>query len=130
MLQFFISLLLLIAPTGEAPAWENCCWKKTESGLKYKIESPGNGSKIIAGEECEIVWVWYKKNGMVIENMLNQEGHKWKAKSGMFVRGFEEGLMLLNRGGSAFIKIPAQLAYGKQGRQGEKTFCYYIKILE
>ena len=34
------------------------------------------------------------------------------------IPGFEEGLMLLNKGAKATIILPSKLAYGEQGNQG------------
>jgi FKBP-type peptidyl-prolyl cis-trans isomerase len=111
--------------------WTDCCWEKTSSGLEYKIEKPGEGKKLQRGDSVNIRWIWYDcETGQVLENSLELMGvFKWSVGSGRFIIGFEEGFKKLKRGGSAYLKIPPKIAFGKKGLDGRKTFCYFIEVL-
>ena len=110
--------------------WVDCCWEKTSSGLEYKIENAGEGKKLQPGDSVNIRWIWYDcETGEVLENSIELMGiHKWAVGSGVFIIGFEEGLRKLKKGGSGYIKIPPKIAFGKNGLNGRKTFCYYIVV--
>src|SRR5262245_37065279 len=128
---FFTLFLIVISEYCFAQKWDDCCWKKTTSGLEYKIEDPGEGKKLQLRDSVNIRWIWYDcETGEVLENSLELMGiHKWSVGSGVFIIGFEEGLRQLKRGGKAFLKIPPRIAFGKNGLDGRKTFCYYIEVL-
>jgi FKBP-type peptidyl-prolyl cis-trans isomerase FkpA len=111
--------------------WEDCCWEKSASGLEYKIEKPGEGKKLQRSDSVNIRWIWFDcETGEVLENSLEIMGvYKWSVGSGVFVIGFEEGFKKLKRGGTAYLKIPPKIAFGKNGLNGRKTFCYFIEVL-
>ena len=132
-MRSILFLLLTIITSNDllSQKWTDCCWEKTSSGLEYKIENPGEGKKLQLGDSVNIRWVWYDcETGEVLENSLEIMGiYKWSVGSGVFVIGFEEGFKKIKRGGSAYLKIPPKIAFGKKGLNGRKTFCYYIEVL-
>ena len=127
---FFLVFFTIASGNLLSQKWVDCCWEKSASGLEYKIEKPGEGKKLQRGDSINIRWIWYDcETGEVLENSLELMGiHKWAVGSGVFIIGFEEGLENLKRGGSAYIKIPPKIAFGKKGLNGRKTFCYYIVV--
>ena len=110
--------------------WIDCCWERAASGLEYKIEKPGDGEKLHLGDSVNIRWIWYDcDTGEALENSMELMGiHKWAVGSGVFIPGFEEGLRKLRKGGSAYLKIPPKIAFGKKGLNGRTTFCYFIVV--
>ena len=111
--------------------WVDCCWKKSETGLEYKIEKKGKGKKLEQGDSVSIQWIWYEcETGEIIEDSKAYTYQpRWAVGSGVFVKGFEEGFRKLKKKGKAFIRIPPQLSFGEEGVGGRKTFCYFIEIL-
>ena len=90
--------------------------EKTPSGLYYVITQKGTGPTPNPGQ---IVAVLYKgttldgkefdssaKSGVPFEFQLGQ---------GMVIRGWDEGIALLNKGSKATLLIPSTMAYGQQG---------------
>jgi FKBP-type peptidyl-prolyl cis-trans isomerase len=124
--------LITIASLVFSQEWSDCCWKKNKSGLEYKVEKKGMGKKLKKGDTVKIHWIWF--NSQSGERLMSSydngiEGQEWVVGSGTFVKGFEEGFYKIKRGGEAYLKIPPDIAYGESGLQGQKTFCYFIKII-
>jgi FKBP-type peptidyl-prolyl cis-trans isomerase FkpA len=127
----FLLFIILTSNDLLSQKWEDCCWEKSASGLEYKIEKPGEGKKLQRSDSVNIRWIWFDcETGEVLENSLEIMGvYKWSVGSGVFVIGFEEGFKKLKRGGTAYLKIPPKIAFGKNGLNGRKTFCYFIEVL-
>lgn len=127
----FLLFTTIISNVLLSQKWVDCCWERSASGLEYKIEKSGEGKKLQLGDSINIRWIWYDcETGEVLENSLELMGvYKWSVGSGVFVIGFEEGFKKLKRGGTAYIKIPPKIAFGKKGLNGRKTFCYFIEVL-
>lgn len=103
---------------------------KTASGLNYVITQQGSGEKLAAGDTAVISYVGKFTNGKVFETNIKEEAMKNKAtyqpmnpyKPARFavgihqvIPGWDEGLLLLSKGGKATFVIPSNLAYGEQG---------------
>ena len=94
-------------------------FEKTSSGLRYKITQKGTGSKPAKGQ---IVSVHYK--GMFIDGGVFDDSFKrgnpieFPVGMGNVIPGWDEGILLLNKGDKARFVIPSQLAYGEAGAGG------------
>ncbi len=91
--------------------------QETESGLQYKIIEPGNDVKPSAEDT---VWVRYKGthlDGTVFdETAEDADPAKFTLKG--VIAGWTEGMQLVGEGGHIELYVPANLAYGEQGRPG------------
>jgi len=91
--------------------------KNTPSGLHYIIEEQGTGAK---AEKHRNVSVHY--TGTLADGTVFDSSHKRKEPisfplgMGKVIKGWDEGIALLNVGGKAKLIIPYFLAYGAQGR--------------
>lgn len=89
--------------------------KKTESGLEYVILEPGTGESIKMGETVSTHYYGVlKSDGMVFDNSFDR-GEPVPFTVGQLIPGFNEGMMLLKKGGKAVLFIPSALGYGEQG---------------
>ena len=94
-------------------------FKETKSGLKYKILDNGNGEKPISGD---LVKVHYK--GQLLDQTVFDSSYKrnqpieFQVGIGQVISGWDEGILLLNRGDKARFIIPSNLAYGENGAGG------------
>jgi FKBP-type peptidyl-prolyl cis-trans isomerase len=94
-------------------------FEKTSSGLRYKIIQKATGSKPVKGQ---IVSVHYK--GMFIDGGVFDDSYKrgnpieFPVGMGNVIPGWDEGILLLNKGDKARFVIPSQLAYGEAGAGG------------
>jgi FKBP-type peptidyl-prolyl cis-trans isomerase FkpA len=106
------------------------------SGLNYVISKQGSGSKPNPGDTVLVNYTGSFLSGKIFDSSLADAakksgtfnpGRKYeplKLPVGMqgSIPGFEEGLMLLNKGSKATLILPSSLAYGEQGNQGIPPF--------
>jgi FKBP-type peptidyl-prolyl cis-trans isomerase FkpA len=102
---------------------------KTASGLNYVITQPGAGDKPAVGDTVEVNYTGKFVNGKVFDTSVKDTAQKSKTFNPMrpykavripvgvkaVIPGWDEGLMLLNKGAKATFVIPSNLAYGEQG---------------
>lgn len=87
----------------------------TASGLKVLIENKGDGAPIKQGDGIKAHYYGCLTNGMMFDNSYQRgQAYPFPAGVGQMIPGFDEGVMMLNRGGAAFFFIPAKLGYGDQ----------------
>jgi FKBP-type peptidyl-prolyl cis-trans isomerase len=103
----------------------------TASGLNYVINTPGAGPNAVAGDTVEVNYTLKSLHNDVIETSVKEEAQKAKKYNPMMpykpirivagakqvIPGWDEGLLLLNKGAKATFLIPSSLAYGEQGMQ-------------
>ncbi|AFM03204.1 FKBP-type peptidyl-prolyl cis-trans isomerase [Bernardetia litoralis DSM 6794] len=90
-------------------------YQKTESGLLYLVEK--QGTEINEGEK---VSVHYKgtvlKTGEKFDSSYDRENPiEFTIGQGQVIKGWDEGIPLIGRGGKGVLYIPSNLAYGSQG---------------
>ena len=110
-------------------------FNETESGLRYKIIQNGEGSK---PEKGQTVAVHYK--GMFSDGGVFDDSYKRGAPiefplgQGNVIPGWDEGIMLLNKGDKARFVIPSHLAYGEAGAGGvippNATLVFDVELME
>lgn len=113
--------------------------QKTESGLLYRIDEPGDES-VKAGDQRDVVEVHYtgwNHKGQAfdssrfefkpaeVQEMMKQMDPEGYAKDepvkfalNRVISGWREGLMLVGKGGKITLWIPSDLAYGPRGLMG------------
>lgn len=88
--------------------------KVTKSGLQYKVVKEGKGSKPAAEDMVE---VHYK--GTLLDGTEFDSSHKRnqtaKFPLNRVIKGWTEGLQLMNKGAKYMFYIPSDLAYGDRG---------------
>jgi len=103
---------------------------KTDSGLYYIINQKGSGPNIAVGDTAVINYTGSLLSGKVFDSSIKEVAVKAKLGSlgqrqfvpihivvGMrrVIQGWDEGLLLLNKGAKATLIIPSKLGYGPQG---------------
>jgi FKBP-type peptidyl-prolyl cis-trans isomerase FkpA len=103
--------------------------KTTPSGLKYMITQPSLKPKPLAGDTLLVNYIGRTTNEKVFDSSieaeaqkagLNQPGRKYEpiqviVGTGNVIKGWDEGLLLLNEGSKAKFIIPSNLGYGTEG---------------
>ncbi len=89
--------------------------KTTSSGLAYRIVKKGTGATL---KQTDVARVKYK--GTHIDGTLFDDGggREIEFSPQSVVKGFGEGLMLMNPGSKYVLYIPGDLAYGPSGTPG------------
>jgi len=101
----------------------------TASGLKYMIKTPGPGPKPLAGDTVSVNYVGRTLDGKIFDTSVESvakaagmynpnrpyEPLKFAVVTAPMIKGWSEGLLLLNEGSKATFIIPSHLGYGDQG---------------
>lgn len=106
------------------------------SGLEYKIIDlglpplPREGDFVRMHYSC-----WLVKSTEEIQSSLESaEPIDFLVGDGSLIPGWDFGAQLIGRGGSAFLVVPPNLAYGKKGIEGyipeNAVLCFYIENLD
>ena len=83
----------------------------TDSGLRFETLSPGNGPRPQMGQPVRVTYEGRLADGTVFDS----SSEPVEMVVGQLIPGFNEGLLLMNRGGRYRLRIPPQLGYGAQG---------------
>ena len=91
----------------------------TASGLMYKINKIGSGKKVEAGNNIAVHYAGRLTNGNEFDNSFKRgEPIEFPVGTGYVIKGWDEGLLLLNVGDEATFLIPPDLGYGARGAGG------------
>lgn len=106
--------------------------QKTESGLMYKIEVMGTGSKPAAESQVKVNYVGKLLDGTEFDNSYSR-GTPQTMFLNRVIKGWQEGLMLMPEGSKFTLYIPSDLAYGDNGFgpiPGGSTLIFEVELLE
>ncbi len=88
--------------------------KKTASGLEYVVQEQGTGAQVKLGEKVPTNYYGVlKSDGKMFDNSYDR-GDATPFTVGQMIPGFDEGLQLMNRGGTYIFFIPSKLGYADQ----------------
>lgn len=91
----------------------------TASGLKYVVVSKGTGAKAENGKKVSVHYSGFLGDGtwkLFDSSVERGQPIEFTLGSGMVIKGWDEGLAMMNVGDKMRLIIPYQLAYGEQGR--------------
>lgn len=89
--------------------------QKVGMGTYVQVINPGTEPKIAKGKFVTMFYTGSTLKGKQFETNVGKEPATFQM-AGRTIKGFEEGLMGLGKGGHAKIFIPSMLAYGEQAR--------------
>jgi len=85
------------------------------SGLYYIPKKTGKGAKALNGKSVSVHYTGFLLNGQAFDSSYDrQRPITFKMGSGRVIPGFEEGISLMQEGGTATIIVPAHLAYEEE----------------
>ena len=117
---FFALVIILIIISCKTPSGiisqRNIKLNKTyltESGLKYKVTGFGNETKAQPGDKVFVHYIGKIKDGNEFDNSYKL-GYPFAfiLGRGQVIKGWDEGIALLNEGDTAVLTIPPNLGYG------------------
>ena len=107
----------------------------TASGLKYIIHDPGEeGTKPAKGQQVSVHYYGMldADGKMVDSSFKNGQPYQFPVGTGQVMPGWDEGIMLLNKGAKATLFIPAALGYGAAGSPtvipGNADLVFYVEL--
>lgn len=93
--------------------------QKTESGLYYIINKSTDGAKAEKGNNVAVHYAGRLTNGLEFDSSFKRgEPIEFAVGTGMVIKGWDEGILLLKEGEEATFLIPPDLGYGARGAGG------------
>jgi FKBP-type peptidyl-prolyl cis-trans isomerase FkpA len=109
---------------------------KTTMGTFVEIKSPGEGPLIDSGKQVSVIYTGKLfPSGKIFETNDKDEGQPIKFVIGRrgIIQGWDDGIRLLKKGGTATLYIPAFLAYDQQpgpGKTPNENLIFDVKIVD
>lgn len=107
--------------------------KTTPSGLQYVVLKEGKGAKPVPTSNIKIHYHGMLTDGTVFDSSVDRKT-PYSARANQFIKGFNEGLLLMKEGAKYKFFIPQELAYGATPRPGKiKPFMplvFEVELLE
>jgi len=95
---------------------ENISYQTDESGLIYYMETEGSGPNPKIGETVEVHYSGWLLDGTKFDSSVDRgQTFSFMLGQGRVIKGWEDALVLLKKGGKAMFYLPSDLAYGERG---------------
>lgn len=88
---------------------------KNESGIRYTVELEGKGASPVRGDIVKVFYQGYFPNGKIFDTNRSGSPLEVVVGAGRVIRGWDEMLPLMKRGGRYTIYLPSLFAYGDEG---------------
>lgn len=90
-----------------------------ESGLAYKVLRHGDGPKPSAGQLVKVHYTGYLADGKKFDSSLDRkQPFTFTLGKGQVIKGWDEGVALMQPGSRFLFRLPPNLAYGGSGAGG------------
>lgn len=108
--------------------------KQTASGLKYIIVQKGTGDKAVAGKNVKVHYSGYLEDGTMFDSSVKRgEPLDFPLGGGRVIKGWDEGIALMQVGDKFRLLIPSNLAYGDNGYPpvipGKATLTFDVELV-
>lgn len=122
-------------PEGPPEEFEGFEYATTDSGLEYAIIEEGDGEQPEAGDVVRVHYRGQLADGTVFDSSFERgDPFRFAIGRGQVIPGWDEGIALLQEGGTAKLVIPPELAYGPQGSGGvippNATLYFDVELVE
>jgi FKBP-type peptidyl-prolyl cis-trans isomerase len=91
---------------------------KSVSGLQYWDIKPGTGQEAKKGDHVKVHYTGWLTSGKKFDSSVGAKPFEFRIGNGDVIKGWEEGVSGMKVGGKRQLKIPPDLAYGKDGYPG------------
>jgi FKBP-type peptidyl-prolyl cis-trans isomerase len=106
---------------------------KTSSGLQYWDIKAGTGRTADRGNTVKVHYTGWLTNGKKFDSSVGGQPFKFRIGAHQVIQGWEEGVAGMKVGGKRQLRIPPNLAYGKEGYPGaippNATLVFDIELL-
>lgn len=121
------------APAGGGPTKVTGEGTKNPSGLQYWDIKPGTGRMAERGNTVKVHYTGWLTTGKKFDSSVGGQPFKFRIGAHQVIQGWEEGVSGMKVGGKRQLRIPPDLAYGKDGYPGaipaNATLIFDIELL-
>lgn len=108
---------------------------KMESGLDIEILEEGDGPKPNKGDTVHVHYTGTLEDGTQFDSSHSRgQPIAFPLGQGRVIKGWDEGIALLNKGAKAKLTIPPELGYGAQGAGGvippNATLIFEVELVD
>ncbi|NLL28003.1 MAG: FKBP-type peptidyl-prolyl cis-trans isomerase [Bacteroidales bacterium] len=106
--------------------------KQTESGLQYKVLREGSGEKPVATSTVKVHYEGKLIDGKIFDSSY-ERGEPIEFGLNQVIKGWTEGLQLMNVGSMYEFVIPCDLGYGERAMQtipAGSTLIFKVELLD
>jgi len=109
--------------------------KITESGLKYQIVQKGSGPNAAKGSTVKVHYSGHLTDGTEFDSSFSRgDPIEFPLGMGRVIKGWDEGIALLNPGSKAYLFIPSDLGYGEMGSppkiKPNSELVFYVELVD
>jgi len=106
--------------------------KPTANGLYYIEKAKGTGPQIHVGSKVSVHYTGTLLNGKKFDSSRDRGGKPFDVEvgKGAVIKGWDEGLQHMAKGGKAILVIPSSLAYGEQEMSGIPAYSTLVFDIE
>ncbi len=125
-----LSVLDFAKPMFRMPADDELT--TTDSGLRYKILSPGGPFRPGPRAQVAAQYAGWLTDGTPFDNSYDK-GRPLQAGLTNLIKGWQEGMRLVGRGGKIILVVPPQLGYGDANRPGipaGSTLVFVVELID
>jgi FKBP-type peptidyl-prolyl cis-trans isomerase FkpA len=98
----------------------NITVQPTESGMYYIEEVKGTGPKPQVGDKVKVHYTGTLLNGKKFDSSVDRgQPFEFTLGVGQVIRGWDEGIALMNVGSKGKLVIPSRMGYGERGAGGD-----------
>jgi peptidylprolyl isomerase len=107
----------------------------TDSGLKYIDMVLGDGDVPKVGQRVTVHYTGWLEDGKKFDSSYNRNTPlEFSVGVGEMIRGFDEGILSMKKGGKRKLFIPSNLAYGSNGIPGvippDATIIFEVELID
>lgn len=106
---------------------------KTSDGLQYWDIKVGTGRTADRGNTVRVHYTGWLTNGKKFDSSVGGQPFEFRIGAHQVIKGWEEGVSGMKVGGKRQLRIPPDLAYGKEGYPGaippNATLVFDIELL-
>src|SRR5215468_10308787 len=106
------------APTAGGPTKVTGDGTKTSTGLQYWDIKVGTGKTAERGNTVKVHYTGWLTSGKKFDSSVGGPPFSFRIGAHQVIAGWEEGVSGMKVGGKRQLRIPPDLAYGKQGYPG------------
>lgn len=104
---------------------------KTSTGINYIVEKAGTGETVKSGQTVTVKYIGFFTTGEIFDaSAYNGGTMTYVHKVDNLIKGWEEGVDVLRKGGRAVFLIPSAKAYGTKGSGSIPPYTPLLFVIE